>query len=404
MIPSRLTKGVLTEMLSRIILIALFFTFAPNVLAQPQSSEVSCDLVKDAIREASQIRKLTPKKVVPCLVRDKQQIREFMLDTIQTQLPPQKLVNEGRLFEAVGIIPPGFDYAKQLVELYVSQIGGYYDPLKHHYVMASWMPASVQLTIAVHELTHALQDQHFNLEKFMDPKFGSSDEQLAHSALVEGDATAVMTDYSRALVGMPSIASAPDVNSVLLQNALGVGLLGGSEIPQALKMLLLFPYSSGLRFVHQELMVGGYAGIDKIFQDPPRSTAEILHPEDYKSKVNRKFEISDQDLKLPSDAVVTYRDSLGEFIISALLSNYIVDGSAVAQAAAGWQADKAVLYTRSGSEKINTIWVIRWRDSKEAQEFCSAYNKALIEIKKKVNPATNYKFSCEGVTTSLQVE
>ena len=384
--------------------ILVFLLQVASVYAEAPSAEISCALVKDAVSAASQIRGLPSKSTVPCLVRDKQQIREFMLETIRTQLPPQKLQNEARLFEAIGIVPRGFDYAKQLIELYVAQVGGYYDPHQHHYVMASWMPAGVQMTIAVHELTHALQDQHFHLESFIDPKLENSDEQLARSALVEGDATAVMTDYSRKLVGMPGISTDPDVNSLLLQNALGVGLLGGPEVPQALKVLLLFPYSSGLRFVHEVLKQDGYAGVDKIFKDPPVSSSEILHPEEYKLRANRRVSVSSKDLNLPPQAVIVYQDTIGEFMISALLSNYLSDGARAAQAAAGWQADRAVQYTEPGDDKVKTVWVTRWQNSIQAQEFCDAYKQALEERKKR-DPGSEVRqsLSCNDQIVRLLV-
>ena len=388
-----------------VIVTILLFSIALNVCAQAPAVGVSCALVKEAVGVASQIRGLAAKSSVPCLVRDKEQIREFMLNTIHTQLPPQKLQNEGRLFEALGIIPPGYDYAKQLVELYVGQIGGYYDPHAHHYVMASWMPASVQMTIAVHELTHALQDQHFNLEKFIDSKLENSDEQLARSALVEGDATAVMSDYSRKLVGLPGISTTPDVNAILLQNALGVGLLGGADVPNALKMLLLFPYSSGLRFVHDVLTRDGYDGIDKVFKDPPKNSSEILHPEEYRLRNNRQVTISSQELHLPEPATIVYQDTVGEFVISALLSNYIGDGALVARAAAGWQADRAVQYSLQGSGKIATVWVSRWQNAAQAQEFCQAYKQAIVEMQKRDSGGSvRRSLSCNGEVARLLVE
>jgi len=339
------------------------------------------------------------------MVRDKQQIRDFMLETIRTQLPPQKLQNEGRLFEALGIVPRGYDYGKQLVELYVGQVGGYYDPHQHHYVMASWMPAGVQMVIAVHELTHALQDQHFKLENFMDPKLENSDEQLARSALVEGDATAVMTDYSRKIADLPGIATSPDVNALVLQNALGAGFIGGPETPPALKLLLLFPYSSGLRFVHEILKKDGYAGVDKVFNDPPRSTSEILHPEEYRLRHNRSVSISSEELDLPAQSKIVYQDTIGEFGIVALLSNYISDGALVSRAAAGWQADRAVQYQRSDSEKLATVWVSRWENTAQAREFCDSYNQAILEMQKNEKGlGLRRDLVCTGSTARLLVE
>ena len=150
---------------------------------------------------ASRLRGLKVKREVPCRLQDKAQVERYLRSAIEEKVPKQKLELEGEMYRLIGAIPKDYDYLNGLVAVYTSQLGGYYEPGEEYYAMAAWMPGVLQMPIAVHELTHALQDQHYALEKFIDQKSESSDQLMAKSALVEGDATAVMIDYSRMIVG-----------------------------------------------------------------------------------------------------------------------------------------------------------------------------------------------------------
>ena len=173
----------------------LFVLIASVSVAQAEGP--SCKLVDSAIESASEIRGLKQKRKVPCELHNKDQIRKFVIDSIQAKIPKNRIEGEEDIFKSIGLFPETFDYKKGMVDLYVSQIGGYYDPEKSKYIMADWMPNIVQATIAVHELTHALQDQYFDLGKLTEQKDMSTDVSLARSALIEGDATAVMLDYNK---------------------------------------------------------------------------------------------------------------------------------------------------------------------------------------------------------------
>ncbi len=364
--------------LFRTYLLALSFLILPP-FSSPVFGEGDCSIAQEAIKRASVIRGLKVKKNVPCYVRNKEAVKNFILDTVKTKIPPRKLEMEEVTFKALGFLPDSFAYEKGIVELYLSQLGGYYDPEKQHFVMAGWLPAMMQPTIAAHELTHALQDQYYNLSKFIDPKSENSDEQLARSALVEGDATAVMMDYMRELAGQGPLEGEADVNSFMLQNVVGMSLTAGlKDVPQSLQLLLVFPYTSGLRFAHTLLRDGGYSAIDKAFLKPPRSTEEILHPEIYKNGGQDFITFDDKELAskyLDEGAVVAYHDTFGEFAISALLGNFIVDKLKVAQAAAGWGGDRAIVADNKGARNI--VWKTHWDTLRDADEFFSLYSEAV---------------------------
>jgi hypothetical protein len=334
-----------------------------------------CEVAKQALKIAADIRGLRPKKDIPCLVHQQDQVRNYILHALSTKISPEKFQHEELLFKALGLLPEDFAYKDGLIKLYLSQIGGYYDPEKEHFVMASWIPGMIQSSVAVHELNHALQDQYFDLEKFTEDEGFTSDVSLARAALVEGDATAVMIDYARGLTGQAGIAREPSVRSLLLQNVIGMSLVSmPGEVPESLKLALLFPYTSGLRFVHHLLRDGGYKRVDEAFGRPPRSTEEVLHLEKYSQSnadfINISADLLEADV-VSDEAKRIYHDTLGEFMIATLVAGLIKDKARGSEAAAGWGGDTAVLYEKT-SDKSLAVWRSHWDSEQDARQFEAA--------------------------------
>jgi hypothetical protein len=370
-----LVSKSLRENLARVSLSVLLTSFA--VCASVRAEEAACTVAAAALEQAVKIRGLERKSQVPCLVSDKAQVAKFLRETIATKLPPNKIEMEQLVYRTLGVVPEDYDYANGIIELYASQIGGYYDPEKKHFIMAAWMPAALQVTVAVHELTHALQDQHFDLEKMMDPKLENGDKLLAIAALVEGDATAVMTDYMRALAGQAPLSKESNIDSLLLQQVLAGSAGGFEKTPEALRSLLLFPYTSGLRFAHRLLVAGGYPAVDKAFLNPPTSSREILHPEVYlTSSIPSSIPSLEELDRGGSTAKELYTDVIGEFGISALLAAGLKQKTEAITAATGWLGDRVGVFETPSPERL-VSWKTRWESEKDAQEFAEAYGRFL---------------------------
>ena len=355
------------------ILLSLALSTVMVVPVAAHAAGEECRIATSSIEAAERIRGLTRKRPVPCFVHNADQVRGHLQSLLATKLPEGKLKLEEQLYKAIGLIPAEFNYAGGIIDLYVSQLGGYYDPDAQHFVMAGWIPAAVQGPIAVHELTHALQDQYFELSSFIDLKAMPSDALLARSALAEGDATAVMIDHARLQVGQLPIAREKNVEAVMMQNLMGASVMPGLEhIPDSMKAMLIFPYTSGLRFVHALLQRGGYRGVDAAFRTPPASTEEILHPEKYGQPPD--FEVLEDSGALAhvgEGFKVLYGDTIGEFGISALLAIGSADRPAAARAAAGWGGDRATLLTHG--ERTVLIWRLKWDTTADAAEFVERY-------------------------------
>lgn len=355
-----------------IILLVPCFAFAED-----NKAAADCSLARTAFAVAGKLRNLKQKFDVPCKIKSRQEIENYIRDALRKKVAPDKIKNEGKVYELLGLIPQDYDYENNLIALYSQEVGGFYDPEQKFYAMADWLNPVMQMNIAVHELTHALQDQHFNLEKMVNPTSMSSDMLLARSALAEGDASMVMLDYGRSLQDKASLISNTQ-DADLAVAAFVAGMLASQPNvgPKSLRSIIIFPYVGGLGFVANALKKGGIKEVDRIFSHPPRTTEEILHPEVYYSAKDSfellddpKLDISDSNYKM------IFSDSLGEFVVSVLLENWLSSSEATV-AARGWAGDRLVLFDgQNGTGKI-VLWQIRWDSEKDKQEFIEAFKKA----------------------------
>jgi hypothetical protein len=369
--------------LGRLFLLCYLLCFE-HVIAQERISkersaqDKSCNIPSKILKEVIQIRSLKFNKKVPCIFQDQQQVRDYILHVIDKQLPEERIRNEELAYKTIGLIPHDYDYKKGIIELYTSQIGGYYDPEKDRYVMASWLPSFMQDSVAAHELTHALQDQYHDLEEFIDSSIENSDEILARSAVLEGDAMAVMEDYERRLNREKTLIYSDNIDSDLLSISLN-GMFSSDKSPKSLQMMLLFPYTSGFRFVHTALRKGGYKEVDKILNKLPKSTAEILHPELYFSNQNF-YTFSEQELRadyIMANFTRVYQDTIGEFGLSALFTNLIGVRSEISRLTSNWFGDKLILFKREDSKEHFLVWKIKVKSEVGAKELYNFYLAAL---------------------------
>ncbi len=373
------------------------------------AQQMSCSIVPEALRYAESIRKLPLKHKIPCRVYSKAQVRAYIQQTIKEKLPQSRLSLEEYVYKALGLIPEDYEYGKGLVDLYLSQIGGFYEPEDEFFAMAGWMPSLLQMPIAVHELTHGIQDQYFSLEKFLDMEKMTTDELLARSALVEGDATAVMLDYARSLTGQKGIQNEEAVTSVMLQNVLGAGLSPGfSDAPESLRFFLLFPYTSGLRFAHALLKKDGYSEIDNTFKNPPGSTQEILHPEIYLSGGEGVHEVLviDKEMRNEMKAPISikHRDTLGEFALALLLRSLGVSHGDASKAASAWHGDRVFVYENKSGER-SLEWRVKIKSTEKNTKILDVifdYMNTGYEKKKLVATSINRTLEKNGDTIILK--
>jgi hypothetical protein len=301
---------------------------------------------------------------------------------LSQQVPDTEFESVGLELSALGLIPAGMDLKRVYLALLGEQIGAFYDQHTHELFTFSGHPLtnSQNQVIMAHELTHALQDQHFDLLKLPLEAKGNDDRALAASALVEGDATLVMNQY---LTGNLSAA----VLRESLAGALSTDVRQLAAAPRYLRETLLFPYLQGLQFVTALEAKGGRAAVSRAFANPPASTSQVMHPERYfagEGSQPSKIEIAATAVFGKEPAV---DNVLGEFTLQQILENWTHEKARSEAMASGWRSDRILLYGDPGgySYVCRTIW----SDIKGADAYCLA---ALANYTKG-QPANNVNLS-----------
>src|SRR6202166_1856096 len=229
----------------------------------------------EVLEQMSQITGLKLRTPVKKSLRSREEIRAYVISEMNEDKQPAERYASARSAEAFGLLPRGFDIDSFMVVLLTEQIAGLYDPKAHEFYVADWIPAADQKMVMAHELTHALEDQHFQIEAWVKAARPNDDAELARESVLEGSAMAAMVDYLLQGTGR-SLQDLPDIDpSMLIGDMESTPML--KKAPPFLKDALIFPYLDGLNFSAAVLRPDGWNALSGIFAKPPVSTQQILH-------------------------------------------------------------------------------------------------------------------------------
>ncbi|HEU4932446.1 MAG TPA: hypothetical protein VFT48_10210 [Pyrinomonadaceae bacterium] len=321
------------------------------------------------LKETSELRELSILKTVKSGAQSRADIERMIIKNLDSDTTPAEMHAAEVLLRAFGLAPKDFAYRTFLVKLLTEQVAGYYDPKAQQFYLADWIELDGQKPVMAHELTHALQDQHFNLKRFEKWPKGDSDAELAAHALIEGDATLAMTIYmsKNPLVALAFIRS-----------------LGGQEIaseqfrqaPRALRESLLFPYEEGSAWATQLYKRGGWEMVSQAFKKLPQSSEQILHADKYFTyEAPQKLALPDFKTILgPTWKRIDY-DVNGEWGCYLILDEFLNNRSESKQASAGWGGDRFALYETGKPDEFFIAQLTAWDTPADAREFFDAYAK-----------------------------
>lgn len=367
----------------------LFLALAAVLPAWTQdrnSLESLADQILEGIVEIRGLKLLHP---VPKGVLSREAIEKAFRKRIQEDYLVEDLEQERRLLVKLGVLPLDYDYVEGTMKVLNEQVAGYYDPKEKTLFIADWLPPEVQQMTMAHELTHALQDQHYELEAILSDSDHDADALLARRAVVEGDAVAVMFDYllgplQRSFVALPNVK---DLYEKTLQQQMGSenGMRQLQEAPPFIRDSLLFPYIYGARFIQVFRKEYSWPEADQLYAHLPTSTEQIMHPEKY---LEQHDDPALQDN--PIDALlmawdIDYSDVLGEFQTYLTLRQFLPDEEA-RKAAAGWDGDQVRLL-QDDKGRLALQWDSTWDSTAEAKEFRDFYAK-LVRLKYKLKEPT----------------
>ncbi len=341
------------------------------VLAASQSEQID-----SIVRTLSGISGLSEKHPVPYERISKQQLRLFLTKRIKKTLKPEEIYADELSLKMFGLVPPDFDLRASTIDLLTEQAAAFYDYDKKRLFLLDGSSGIAETTTLAHELSHALADQHFNLGKFIDDTPSNDDENLAHTAVVEGQASWLMIAYDLKQAGQPPSPTAEMLKSVGSSSEEGMldyPVLKNS--PLYIQQSLLFPYIQGILFFDAVYRRMGKEAFAAVFQNPPTDSAEIIHPDRYFD--HRKAATPAlPKLSLNEKAKDLTEGSLGEFDHEILLRQYVGANTSTIL--------PPHLY--GGRFKISEIghsrtplleYASEWDHEDQAEAFFAAYQKVL---------------------------
>ncbi|MBO6937462.1 MAG: hypothetical protein JJ863_20985 [Deltaproteobacteria bacterium] len=361
----------------------------PPIAARPAEPEATAtdrpltpaerDVMASLQAAAVEVRRLPFLHPVVTRVRNAASITQRLSE----QMEEDDLAQASEIYKALGLLPADTDIRDLLEGVLGEQVVGYYDPDQGEMVirddvMATLLrggPAAEEPEgILVHELVHALQDQHHDLKALYEQD-RNNDASGALRSLVEGDATLAMValgaragDVQR--LSQQIAGNVPTLEEMMVDTAMPQGGMTLSQAPAIVRATLVVPYLAGLGFCTYWASKGGWAAVERQFEDLPLSTEQVLHPEKSASR-ERPVEITIPSLddQLGPEGLGTEmidEDTLGELELAVYFGQGRTSG-VHADAAAGWSGDRLRVY-RGGPMGAAVVWLTLWDDEDEALE------------------------------------
>lgn len=347
----------------------------------PQQGAVQKELA--AIESAlTDITGLKFHKDVPYAVIDKAQLHSFLEERMKDAVKPEEIHAEETTLKMFGFLPPDYDLKKATIELLTEQAAAFYDYHKKKLFIlttdesTSDLHTEAEKMALSHELSHALADQQFHLEKYIREGAHSDDGSAARLAVMEGQASWLMAAYlSKESTGQAAI---PPGVLELMSHAMEGGASQYpvfSKAPLYLRESLVFPYTAGMLFQNSVYDKLGKESFGEVFRRPPESTQQILHPEKYLNHVasvvpalppipdKRKFhKVGD--------------GTLGEFDFRVLLEQYAGKAEAASLSPHATGGMYELLEQKKDGHPV-LDFAVNWDDSDSARRFFNDYRKVL---------------------------
>jgi len=311
-------------------------SFSPQPIGPDDPNAALLTKIEDAVQT---IRGITADHQVPRNTLDQAGLCAFLRQSMDRDNPPELVAATDKLYKQLGLLPADASLQALYLNLLTSQVVGFYDQrTKEMYVVStSGQIGPVEQITYAHEFDHALQDQKFNLQTIVGDAKDQSDRTLARTALVEGDATLLMSLWAQQNLTPAELMAVAGSTDPASQAALDAA-------PPILRETLLWPYTQGLM-----LALGAYqtsasfVGVDALWQNPPDTTEQLIHADKLASRepaVAVSFP-ADFAKRLGAGWSVAAQDTLGELQLNILMRTG--NPQAGTDPAAGWGGDRVAL-------------------------------------------------------------
>jgi hypothetical protein len=330
--------------------------------------------------------------LVPRLVDELEAERVLALE-LDVAYPGGALARDSRAAQMLGLLPPGTDLRETILRFGREAVVGFYAPvMRRLYVVGREWPQQPQAdrvefeSVVVHELAHALQDQHDDRIAAVLGLRERDDLSFALGALLEGEALYV--EYADAERAEGRARPEPAAIARLLSARFAAAEY--PDVPRAVREPFVLQYPLGYALVDALVREGGVRRLDEAALAPPLSSEQLLHPEKYLDPARRDAPLC---LSLPAeglapapDCLELHQQSYGELALRLWLSERLgaepgADSHVEAEAAAaaeGWAGDRAVFFECAAGGAFG--WLVRFDSPEEAREFSASAERALEEL------------------------
>jgi len=264
----------------------------------PEQAKQLFSLVDELIKFSSDETGLPIKSSVKRKLTTRSEVEKYLTEKMNDDQDAKRMQQDEIVLKKFGLLDRDFNLKPFLVALLKEQIEAYYDSKTKTVNMLDWVSIDEQKPVLAHELTHALQDQHSDLEKWNDQTpedvstnpaqdqdhLAKDEMDTARDAIAEGQATAVMMDYVLKPLGK-SLVKDPEVMNLLKDQMAGDDSPVMARAPKLLSESMLFPYREGLSFEQDIWMDQGQkAAFAGALDKPPTSSWEIMNPREYEKR------------------------------------------------------------------------------------------------------------------------
>jgi hypothetical protein len=318
--------------------------------------------VTDLVAFVERERGLTFKHPVFIDFLDEATFRKAMTQDESSDEPDEaEIKSTTALLRAVGFLSGDVDLTAAGEELAGDGIVGAYVPEIERVAIRGENLDDARRATLVHELTHVLQDQHFDIGTYRSDEKRTSGEIAAYTAAVEADAEDVEDAWTASLPA----AARETMNAAREARSADADFKG---VPEVFVELLGFPYAFGPTFLHAVEARDGAAGRNRLFTEPPRSEEHILLPQTYLD--NQPV----QPVKVPGlmgKEKAVDRGDVGMLSLLVMLAERVDFGQAWA-AVQGWSGDAYVAFDRAGTTCVRAR--VEFDEPAQAQRFTGVFD------------------------------
>jgi hypothetical protein len=368
----------------RFFLCALWWAAWCAAAAQPANH--LCAQIPPLAQELTKLSGMPLKHPVPCDYITKQKINDFLNKRVKEVSNPEELRAEELTLKKFGLVPPEFDLTRNTVDLLTEQAAAFYDYDKKKLFITESTPGENQQGVLSHELAHAIADQNYHLGKFIRAGRKSDDGSAARLAVMEGQATWLMSELLAQRNGQ-SLTTSPGLLASMTSISEGGQYPVFDQSPLYLRMTLVFPYTKGMLFQHALYVRDGKDSFGEVFLKPPVSTQQILHPDKYFEGV-KPTQPALPDPKLGKGYKGLVGGSLGELDHQVMIEQYSGKERA-GEIGPHWRGCTFQLMENKKAKRVVLLYAVEWDSEVAARDYFSAYRYQLEKKWKQMTVTTD---------------